>query len=72
MVIHTDKLRTPVGQKSHDKNAAIRYCFGITKALARLDKTIKSLVIKPTKQSSCSCETSNPSGHCCLKDCSKS
>ena len=68
MVIHTDELRTAIGQKSNDKNAAICYCFGITKALARLDETIKSFVIKQTKQSSCSFETSNPSGHCCLKD----
>jgi hypothetical protein len=72
MVIHTDKLRTAIGQKSHDKNAAICYCFGITKALARLDETIKSFVIKQTKQSNCSCKTSNPSGHCRLKDFPKS
>jgi hypothetical protein len=72
MVIHTDELRTAVGQKSHDKNAAICYCFGITKALARLDETIKSFVIKQTKQSICSSETNNPSGHCCLKDFPKS
>jgi hypothetical protein len=68
MVVHTDELKTVIWQKSHDKNAAICYCFGITKALARQDKTIKSFVSKQTKQSNCSCETSNPSGRCCLKD----
>ena len=67
-VVHTTELRTAAGQKSHDKNAAICYCFGITKALARLDKTIKSFVSKETKQANCSGETSNPSGRCGLKD----
>lgn len=67
-VVHTDELRTTVGQKSHDKDAAICYCFGVTKALARLDKTIKNFVRQQTKESNCSCETSNPSGRCCLKD----
>lgn len=67
-VVHTDKLRTTVWQKSSDKNAAICYCFGITKALARLDKSVKKFVRKQTKESNCSCETSNPSGRCCLKD----
>ena len=68
MVVHTDELRTAVGQKSHDKHAAICYCFGITKALAHLDKTIINFVSEQTKLSNCSCETSNPSGRCCLKD----
>jgi len=72
MVVHTDELRTAVGQKSHDKHAAICYCFGISKALARLDKTIKDFVSNETKKSNCSCETSNPSGRCCLKDFPKS
>ena len=66
--VNTDELRTTVGQKSNDKDAAICYCFGITKALALLDKTIKDFVIRQTKASQCSCETSNPSGRCCLKD----
>ncbi|MBE9564636.1 MAG: hypothetical protein IMF17_05270 [Proteobacteria bacterium] len=67
-VVHTDELRTTVWQKSSDKNAAICYCFGISKALAQLDKNIKNFVKEQTKQSNCSCETSNPSGRCCLKD----
>jgi len=67
-VVHTDELRTTVGQKSHDKDAAICYCFGVTKALARQDKTIKNFVRRQTKESNCSCETANPSGRCCLKD----
>ena len=69
---HIDKLRTTIWQKSSDKNAAICYCFGVTKALAKLDKNIKDFVTKQTKESNCSCETSNPSGRCCLKDFPKS
>ncbi len=67
-VFHTNELRTSIWQKSNDKNAAICYCFGVTKAIARLDKTIKNFVSKQTKESNCSCEVSNPSGRCCLKD----
>ena len=66
-VILTDELRTTVWQKSKDKRDTICYCFGITKALARMEN-IKKFVIQQTKDSLCSCETSNPSGRCCLKD----
>ena len=67
-VIHTDELRTAIGQKSQDKDAAICYCFGVTKALVSLDKNIKHFITQQTKESLCSCETRNPSGRCCLKD----
>jgi len=67
-VFRTDQLRTTIWQKSKDKRDAICYCFGVTKALARLDKEIKNFVTRQTKNSLCSCETSNPSGRCCLKD----
>jgi len=67
-VIRTDELRTTIWQKSKDKRDAICYCFGVTKALALLDKNIKKFVTRQTKDSLCSCETSNPSGRCCLKD----
>lgn len=67
-MINNDSLRTTVWQKSIDENSTICYCFGITKKLALTDKNIKSFVIEHTKNSFCSCETSNPSGHCCLKD----
>jgi hypothetical protein len=67
-VIHTDELRTTVWQKSHDADATICYCFGVTKLHALQDKSIKSFITEQTKKSLCSCETSNPSGRCCLKD----
>jgi hypothetical protein len=66
-VIRTDELRTTIWQKSKDKRDAICYCFGVTKALAKLEN-IKKFVSRQTKNSMCSCETSNPSGRCCLKD----
>ncbi len=67
-VVHKSELRTDVGQKSHDRDAAICYCFGVSKALVSLDKNIKNFITQQTKESLCSCETSNPSGRCCLKD----
>lgn len=66
--IHTHNLRTTVWQKSNSEEANICYCFGVTKQQASSDKEIKTFVIKQTKNSLCSCETSNPSGLCCLKD----
>lgn len=67
-VIRTDELRTTSWQKSKDKRDAIGYYFGVTKALAQLDKNIKKLVTRQTKDSTSSCETSTPSGRCSLKD----
>lgn len=67
-VIRTDELRTTIWQKSKDKRDTICYCFGVTKALALMDKNIKKFVTRQTRDSLCSCETSNPSGRCCLKD----
>jgi len=67
-VFRANELRTTIWQKSKNKRDAICYCFGVTKALALLDKNIKKFVIQQTRDSLCSCETSNPSGRCCLKD----
>ena len=71
-VIHSNELRTSVWQKSNDKQALVCYCFGVSKELAKSDLKnngdIKAFVLEQTKQSTCSCETSNPSGRCCLKD----
>ena len=67
-LLYKDDLRTNIGQKSHDKNATLCYCFGITRKQTLLDNKLKTFIIKQTKNSLCSCETSNPSGRCCLKD----
>jgi hypothetical protein len=62
------QLRTEVGIKSTSEHALLCYCFGVTKADAQQNPAIKSFVVEQTKQKLCSCETSNPSGRCCLKD----
>lgn len=67
-IIHTDELRTSVWQKTRSVDATICYCFGVTKYQALRDENIKAFVTEQTKKSLCSCETSNPSGRCCLKD----
>ena len=59
-------LRTKVGIKESSPDSLVCYCFGITKQKAEQDRSVKSFVVEKTKQSMCSCETSNPSGHCCL------
>lgn len=67
-MIHADSVRTTVWQKSAGEENPFCYCFGVTKKLACTDKNIKAFVIAQTKNFSCSCETRNPSGRCCLKD----
>ncbi len=66
--ITKDEVRTAIWQKSESDDAELCYCFGVSKSLALTDKSIKAFVIEQTKHSLCSCETSNPSGRCCLKD----
>ena len=64
-------LRTIIGIKEQDDDALICYCFGVNKTKATTDKKIKDFVIAQTKESNCTCETTNPSGRCCLKDFAK-
>ena len=70
-VILQDQLRTEVGIKDNSDDALICYCFGITREEARSPK-IKNYAVEQTRKKLCSCETSNPSGKCCLKDFPKS
>ena len=67
-VITQPDLSTKVGIKSDAEDAMICYCFGVTQADARQDPSIKDFVIQQTKSKFCTCETSNPSGKCCLKN----
>ena len=67
MTLRKKDLRTSIGIKEQDGNAIICYCFGVNKTKAA-DKKIKDFVIAQTKKSNCTCETTNPSGRCCLKD----
>jgi len=66
-IIKKSSLRTYVGIKENHPNSLICYCFGVTKS-ASVSPSIKEFVIKSTKNKTCSCVTSNPSGRCCLKD----
>ncbi|MDP2804545.1 MAG: hypothetical protein Q8O24_01255 [Gallionellaceae bacterium] len=61
------QLRTKVGIKERSDEALLCYCFGVTRTDVMNDPCIKDFVVEKTKQKICSCETSNPSGRCCLK-----
>ena len=67
-IITASMLRTKVGIKEAASDSLICYCFGVTKADAISSTEAKSFVVEQTKSARCSCETSNPSGRCCLKD----
>jgi len=66
-VIRKEQLRIRVGIKEKSVDTLICYCFGVNKRQAFSDPAIKTFVINQTKNGICSCETSNPSGRCCLK-----
>lgn len=67
-IITKPMLRTKVGIKESADDTLICYCFGVTKADAISNKQVQPFVVEQTKNARCSCETSNPSGRCCLKD----
>ena len=67
-IISTAEVRTPIGIKNNDPESLVCYCFGVTKNDALRNPEIKAFVTRETKAKMCSCETRNPSGHCCLKD----
>lgn len=67
-VILKSELRTVVGVKDKSDERIVCYCFGVTCAAAKENPAIYDYVKEQTRQSLCSCETSNPSGRCCLKD----
>ena len=67
-VISKNELRTKVGVKEITPGRTVCYCFGVSYSAATQNNTIVQFVKDKTKQALCSCETSNPSGRCCLKD----
>ena len=67
-VISKFALRTKVGLKDNSPERSVCYCFGVSYIAAENDEAAKEFVTEMTRQSLCSCETSNPSGRCCLKD----
>lgn len=62
------QLRTRVGVKETEDDSLLCYCFGVGKADLQRDPAIRDFVVEQTKAGHCSCDTSNPSGRCCLKD----
>lgn len=62
------QLRTPPGLKETSEDGLLCYCFGITKRDFQHNQNTRDYVIAQTRAGQCSCETSNPSGRCCLKD----
>ena len=67
-VIKKSELRTQVAAKENSPDALICHCFGVSLLDAKNNPGIKAFVMQHTKLGNCSCETSNPSGRCCLKD----
>lgn len=67
-VVLKSQLRTRVGAKQRGGDGLLCYCFGVSRADFERDPGTKDFVTAQTKAGLCSCETSNPSGRCCLKD----
>lgn len=71
-VVLKSQLRTRIGVKERTDNDLQCYCFGVSRADFERDTATREFVIAQTKMGACSCEISNPSGRCCLKDFPKS
>jgi hypothetical protein len=67
-VITKAQLRTQVGIKEASDDTPACYCFGISKADAINDPSIRDYVKSQTKNAQCACDIRNPSGRCCLID----
>jgi len=67
-IITISGLRTIVGVKTRTPERMVCYCFGISYSAAVNNSVVVDFVKEKTKQSLCTCETSNPSGRCCLND----
>lgn len=67
-VVLKSQLRTRIGVKEQSGDDMLCYCFGVSRADSERNPGIKDFVTVQTKAGLCSCETSNPSGRCCLKD----
>ena len=66
------QLRMPPGVKETSDDGLLCYCYGITKRDFLNNPATRDFVVAQTKAGQCSCDTSNPSGRCCLKDFPKS
>ena len=72
-----NELQVRVGLKEREDPIPICYCFGYTVASARDEiirtgrSTVVASITAEIKAGRCACETTNPSGSCCLGDVSK-
>lgn len=62
------QLRIQIGLKETSDVGLLCYCFGVTKRDFQSNPATRDFVVAQTKAGQCSCDTSNPSGRCCLKD----
>lgn len=67
-VITKTEVRTVVGVKECNPDVFTCYCFGVSNLEAQQHPAIREFIVDKTKAGYCSCDTSNPSGRCCLKD----
>lgn len=67
-VIKKTEIRTAVGIKESKADALTCYCFGVSHLEAQRHSSIRDFIVSKAKAGICSCDTSNPSGRCCLKD----
>jgi hypothetical protein len=67
-VVLKSQLRTRIGVKERADYDLLCYCFGVRRTDFERDPATREFVIAKTKIGACSCETSNPSGRCCLQD----
>ncbi|WP_426416181.1 putative iron-sulfur cluster-binding metallochaperone [Aestuariirhabdus sp. LZHN29] len=65
-VIEKASVRTEVGVKENSDGSLVCYCYGVTRAEAKSNSSIRQFVIEETRQNHCACESRNPSGRCCL------
>jgi len=66
-IIKKQELLTTTSVKQNKEDDLVCYCFNVKRSDAQKNPQIKTFVIEQTKIGNCSCETSNPSGRCCLK-----
>lgn len=66
--ILNSRLRLQPGPKDRSDEGLLCYCFGVTRGDFQRNSATREFVILQTNVGQCSCETSNPSGRCCLRD----
>ncbi len=65
-VFERSEIRTSFAAK--DGSGLVCHCFGVSREDFDRNPATKDFVVEQTRRGMCSCQTSNPSGRCCLKD----